>query len=55
MFGVGLVVRLLNDRCGVTVIEYAFIASIISVAAYAAIGTIGGSLTVTFSKVASGL
>jgi pilus assembly protein Flp/PilA len=55
MFGVGLVVRLVKDRCGVTVIEYAFIASIISIAAYAAMGTIGGSLTATFSKVASGL
>jgi Flp pilus assembly pilin Flp len=42
-------------RCprGATAIEYAFIASLVSIAAYAAFGTIGSNLTGIFSSVAS--
>jgi Flp pilus assembly pilin Flp len=42
-------------RCvgGATAIEYAFIASLVSIAAYAAFGTIGHNLSSIFSSVAA--
>jgi pilus assembly protein Flp/PilA len=44
-------------RCakGATAIEYAFIASLISIAIYAAASTIGTNLSTVFSTVASSL
>ena len=55
--GIGRTVlsRLIESESGVTAIEYALIASLIAVAGVAAMGTIGSSLTTTFSKVASSL
>jgi pilus assembly protein Flp/PilA len=47
--------RLLRDRKGVTAIEYALVASLISIAAVALMGTIGTSLSTTYSNVASEL
>jgi len=42
-------------RCegGATAIEYAFIASLVSIAAYVAFGTIGHNVSSIFSNVAS--
>jgi pilus assembly protein Flp/PilA len=48
-----LISRLLRDNHGVTSIEYALVASLISVAAVALIGSIGTDLRGTFSKVAA--
>ena len=45
--------RLMNDRHGVTVIEYALIGSIISIAATAAFITMGSELSTTFSNIAT--
>jgi Flp pilus assembly pilin Flp len=42
------------DDCGVTAIEYAFIASLIAIAATAAYAAIGSSLTAVFTDVANG-
>ena len=55
--GVGgtVVSRLIESESGVTAIEYALIASLIAVAGVTAMGTIGTSLSTTFSKVASSL
>ena len=55
--GIGRAVgwRLFESESGVTAIEYALIASLIAVAGVTAMGTIGTSLTTTFSKVASSL
>ena len=50
-----LILRLLRDQDGVTAIEYTLIASLISIAAVALMGTIGGNLNNTFSKVAGSL
>ena len=50
-----LISRLASDENGVTAIEYALIASLISIAAVTRMGTIGTNLTSTFSKVASRL
>jgi pilus assembly protein Flp/PilA len=47
--------RVLNDESGVTAIEYAFIASLIAVAIAGVVGTVGGSLSNTFTTIASSM
>ena len=47
--------KLLKNESGVTAIEYGLIAALIAVAAVTVMGTVGTSLTGTFSKVASDL
>jgi pilus assembly protein Flp/PilA len=47
--------RVLNDESGVTVIEYAFVASLIAVAIAGVVGTIGGSVTTSFANIASSM
>ena len=47
--------RLLEDRQGVTAIEYALIAALIAVAAIVAFQVVGTNLSSTFSYVASQL
>ena len=42
--------RVFRDESGVTAIEYAFVASLIAVAI---VGTVGGSLSDTFTTVAN--
>jgi pilus assembly protein Flp/PilA len=49
------VAGLLKQERGVTALEYAFIASLISIAIYAAAGTIGTNLSATFTSVATKL
>jgi len=44
---------LIRHEGAVTAIEYAFVASLISIAIYAAASTIGGHLSNVFSTVAS--
>ena len=46
---------LLRQQRGATAIEYAFIASLISIAIYAAAVTVGSNLSATFSSVAASL
>ena len=48
-----LISNLLRDNRGVTSIEYALVASLISVAAVVLIGRIGTDMSGTFSKVAA--
>jgi pilus assembly protein Flp/PilA len=48
-------ITLLKDESGATAIEYGLIAALISVAAIAAMTTVGTQLSTTFSKVASNL
>jgi pilus assembly protein Flp/PilA len=50
-----LLAKLLNDRIGVTAIEYALIAALIAVAAIAAFTLVGTRLSTTFSTIASKL
>jgi pilus assembly protein Flp/PilA len=45
--------RLLDNRSGVTAIEYALIAALIAVAAIAAFSLVGTNLSTTFSNIAS--
>ena len=46
-------IRLLwQDRTAATALEYAFIAALVSIAAYSVIGGIGTNLTATFTTVA---
>jgi len=45
--------RVLKDESGVTAIEYAFVASLIAVAIAGVVGTVGGSLSDTFTTVAN--
>ena len=47
--------RLIEDRCGVTAIEYALIAALIAVAAIGAFTAVGADLSNTFSSIASQL
>jgi pilus assembly protein Flp/PilA len=47
--------RILNDESGVTAIEYAFLASLIAVAIAGVVGSVGGSLSTTFTTVASSM
>ena len=48
-------IRLFKDEAGVTAIEYGLIASLIAIAAIAAMSSLGGKLSSTFSSVASNL
>jgi pilus assembly protein Flp/PilA len=50
-----LLSNLLSDEAGATAIEYGLIAALIAVAAIAAMGLVGTSLTNTFNDVASKL
>ena len=47
--------RLIEDRSGVTAIEYGLIAALIAVAAVVIMGTAGTNLSSVFSEVASSL
>ena len=47
--------RFLNDQSGATAIEYGLIAALISVAAIAAMTTLGSKLTSTFDAVSNQL
>jgi pilus assembly protein Flp/PilA len=47
--------NLIDDRSGVTAIEYALIAALIAVAAITAFTLVGTSLSSTFSSIASQL
>jgi pilus assembly protein Flp/PilA len=47
--------HLVNDKSGVTAIEYALIAALIAVAAIAAFTLVGTSLSTTFSTIAGQL
>jgi pilus assembly protein Flp/PilA len=49
------VIKLWNNEDGATAIEYGLIAALIAVAAIAAMGLVGTSLTNTFNNVASKL
>lgn len=51
----GALHRVLNDESGVTAIEYAFIASLIAVAIAGVVGTVGGSLSTTFTTIATNM
>jgi Flp pilus assembly pilin Flp len=46
------IVRLAGDAAGTTAIEYAFVASLISIAAVSFMVQMGGSLTTIFTTVA---
>jgi pilus assembly protein Flp/PilA len=50
-----VILRLTEDNCGVTAIEYALIAALIAVAAIAAFTLVGTNLSTTFSYIASQL
>jgi pilus assembly protein Flp/PilA len=45
--------NLFSDERGATAIEYAFVASLVSIAAFVAFGTIGTSLSGIFNNVAA--
>lgn len=45
--------RLIQDESGATAIEYGLIAGLVAVAIIAALGTLGDSLNLLFSNVAS--
>ena len=47
--------RMMEDRNGVTAIEYGLIAALIAVAAVVVMGTVGTNLSNVFSQVASSL
>ena len=47
--------NLINEKYGVTAIEYALIAALIAVAAIAAFTLVGTSLSTTFSTIANQL
>ena len=48
-------IAIMKDETGATAIEYGLIAALISVAAIAAMTTVGTNLSKTFSNVSSGL
>jgi pilus assembly protein Flp/PilA len=48
-----LINRILNDEAGATAIEYGLIAALIAVAAITAMGSLGNSLSNTFSFVSN--
>jgi pilus assembly protein Flp/PilA len=50
-----IVRRLMEDKSGVTAIEYGLIAALIAVAAVVVMGTVGTNLSTVFSEVASSL
>jgi pilus assembly protein Flp/PilA len=47
--------RFWNDQAGATAIEYAMIASVLSIAIMAAVGGIGSKLNTSFTSVQTGL
>jgi pilus assembly protein Flp/PilA len=47
--------KLMKDESGATAIEYGLIAALISIAALAAMSSLGTHLSSTFSKVSSGM
>lgn len=47
--------KLLRDEAGATAIEYGLIAALIAVAAITAMGTLGNSLSTTFTNVSGEL
>ena len=47
--------KLINDESGATAIEYGLIAALVSVAAVAALGTLGDSLSTMFTTVSDEL
>jgi pilus assembly protein Flp/PilA len=47
--------KLLRDEAGATAIEYGLIAALIAVAAITAMGTLGNSLSTTFTNVSTEL
>ena len=47
--------NLINDRAGVTAIEYSLIAALIAIAAIAAFTLVGTNLSTTFSTIAGQL
>jgi pilus assembly protein Flp/PilA len=49
----GIVRPLIDDRSGVTAIEYGLIAALIAIAAVVIIGSVGTDLSSTFSTVAN--
>jgi len=53
MTALQIFVRLLRQETGVTAIEYALVASIIGIAAFACMGTIGTSLSTIFTTVSA--
>jgi len=50
-----LVLALVKNDTGATAVEYGLIAALVSVAMIAALGNLGGSLSVTFSTVSERL
>jgi len=48
-------IRFINDETGATAIEYGLIAALISVAAIAAMGTLGKTLSSVFGHVANNM
>ena len=51
----GRFVNFMKDESGATAIEYGLLAALISIAAIAAMTTVGTNLSTTFSTVASAL
>ncbi|MEK6746807.1 MAG: Flp family type IVb pilin [Pseudomonadota bacterium] len=49
------IIRLFKSEDGATAIEYALIAALVSIVAIVAMGSVGNSVTNSFSKVASTL
>jgi pilus assembly protein Flp/PilA len=47
--------KLFRDEAGATAIEYGLIAALISVAAIAAMGSLGGQLSTTFGEVTTAM
>ena len=47
--------RLMKNQAGATAIEYTLIASLIAVAAIAAMGSVGGKITTVLSNVANSM
>jgi pilus assembly protein Flp/PilA len=54
-YGAGIVRRLIDDKNGVTAIEYGLIAALIAIAAITMMSLVGTDLTATFSTVAASL
>jgi len=52
---ISIVRRLMEDKSGVTAIEYGLIAALIAVAAVVVMGTVGTNLSTVFSEVATSL
>jgi pilus assembly protein Flp/PilA len=50
-----IITKLIKDEAGVTAIEYGLIAALIAVAAITAMNTLSGSLSTTFTNIASSL